>query len=179
MPNSIERSAALLIAAWILFIPANLLPIMETGSLFGFQRDTILSGIAYLWKTGSYSLAMIVFIASILVPLAKLIFLTYLLVSTSRSRPRQRLFRTRLYWVLEFIGRWSMLDIYVVTLLSVLVQLNKIASIYPMPGAMAFGSVVVLTMLATHAFDPRLIWDERNSPDIDPLPQGKRLVREI
>ena len=165
MPNSISRSSALLMAAWILFIPANTLPIMETGSLFGFQRDTILSGIAYLWKTGSFALALIVFIASILVPLAKLIFLTYLLVSTQRAHPARRLFRTRLYAVLEFIGRWSMLDIYVVTLLSVLVQLNELASIYPMPGALAFGSVVVLTMLATHAFDPRLIWDGGDKPE--------------
>lgn len=162
--RSLEKAAALLIAAWILFLPANVLPIMETGSLFGSQRDTIASGILFLWKTGSFALAIIVFIASILVPLAKLICLTYLLWTTTKGSSRQRLFRTRLYWMLEFIGRWSMLDIYVVTLLSVLVQLKQLASIYPMPGALAFGAVVVLTMLATQAFDPRLIWDHKTQP---------------
>lgn len=157
--GSIEKAWAYLIAAYLLFIPANLMPIMKTGSLFGFQKDTILSGISFLWRTGSYGLAAIVFIASILVPLMKLISLTALLWSVWRHRAVRRLQRTRLYHLLEFIGRWSMLDVYVVTLLSVLVQLNELASIEPMPGALAFGAVVVLTMLATHHFDPRLIWD--------------------
>lgn len=163
-PGGTGRSWALLIAAYLLFIPANTLPIMATGSLFGSQRDTILSGVAYLWHSGSWPLAALVFFASILVPMGKLLILTGLLVSVERRSVRYRRLRTRLYRLLEFIGRWSMLDIYVVTLLSALVQLQSLASITPMPGALAFGAVVVLTMLAAMAFDPRLIWDTANPP---------------
>lgn len=164
-PGGTGRSWALLIAAYLLFIPANTLPIMATGSLFGSQKDTILSGVIYLWHSGSWPLAALVFFASIIVPLGKLMILTGLLVSVERRSVRYRRLRTRLYRLLEFIGRWSMLDIYVVTLLSALVQLQSLASITPMPGALAFGGVVVLTMLAAMAFDPRLIWDAaRPSP---------------
>ncbi|MFN5745789.1 MAG: paraquat-inducible protein A [Methylococcaceae bacterium] len=159
-PHSLQRTWALLLAAYVLFIPANTLPIMETGSLFGSQKDTIMSGVLYLWHSGSWSLAALVFFASILVPLAKLVMLTYLLFSVQRRAGLHRRQRTQLYRVLEFIGRWSMLDIYVVTLLSALVQLQGLATILPKSGAMAFGAVVVLTMLAAMTFDPRLIWDE-------------------
>jgi paraquat-inducible protein A len=158
-PHSLQRTWALLLAAYVLFIPANTLPIMETGSLFGSQKDTIMSGVLYLWHSGAWSLAALVFFASILVPLSKLVMLTYLLLSVQRrTRPLRRQ-RTQLYRLLEFIGRWSMLDIYVVTLLSALVQLQGLATILPKSGAMAFGAVVVLTMLAAMNFDPRLIWD--------------------
>ena len=146
-------------AAYLLFIPANVLPIMATGSLFGSQKDTIMSGVVYLWLEGSWPLAALVFFASIIVPLGKLLILTYLLISVEMGAVRHRRLRAKLYRLLEFIGRWSMLDIYVVTLLSALVQLQSLANIRPMPGAMAFGAVVVLTMLAAMAFDPRLIWD--------------------
>lgn len=158
-PHSLARTWAYLIAAYILIVPANLLPVMETGSLFGSKKDTILSGVEYLWVTGSWPLAIVVFIASIVVPLAKLLALTYLVLSVQRRSARLTLERTRLYRLLEFIGRWSMLDIYVITLLSGLVQLQSLATVRPEPGAVAFGAVVVLTMLAAMAFDPRLIWD--------------------
>lgn len=170
-PGGTGRSWALMIAAYILFIPANALPIMATGSLFGSQKDTILSGVMYLWTEGSWPLAALVFFASIIVPLGKLLILTYLLVAVELRSIRHRRLRARLYRLLEFIGRWSMLDIYVVTLLSALVQLKSLASITPMPGALAFGAVVVLTMLAAMAFDPRLIWDEpRPEPLAAPIP---------
>ena len=162
-PGSIQKTWAFLITAYILFIPANLLPIMQTGSLFGSQKDTILTGIFYLIHSGSWILGLIVFIASILVPLAKLLSLTYLLTNIRKDKTSKQVIKTRLYRVLELIGPWSMLDIYVVTVLSVLVQLKGIANIYPMPGAIAFGAVVVMTMLATHSFDPRLIWDAGTS----------------
>ncbi len=158
---------ALLAAAAILFIPANLLPIMETGSLFGTQSDTILSGVVFLWQSGSWPLALLVFIASIAVPVIKLFALVLLLWSVNRSWPRHRLARTRLYRGLELIGRWSMLDIFVVTLLAALVQLKSLASITVGPGAVAFGAVVILTMLATEHFDPRLIWDGANQGKSD------------
>jgi paraquat-inducible protein A len=155
----VPRCWALLIAAYILYIPANLLTIMETGSIFNYRKDTIVSGVVELWRTGSWVIAVIVFIASVTIPLLKLISLTLLLVSVqrrSRWHPRQR---TRLYRMVEFVGRWSMLDIYVVTILAALVQFGAIASVKAGPGALAFGAVVVLTMLASLQFDPRLIWD--------------------
>jgi paraquat-inducible protein A len=132
---------------------------METGSLFNYRKDTIISGVVELWQSGSWEIAIIVFIASVTIPLLKLISLTLLLVSVqlrSRWHPRQR---TRLYRLVEFVGRWSMLDIYVVTLLVALVQFGSIATVKAGPGALAFGAVVVLTMFASMQFDPRLIWD--------------------
>ena len=158
-PQSIARTSALLLTALVFYIPANLLPIMHTGSLFGAQSDTILSGIIYLWHTGAYDLAVIVFIASIVVPLGKLIVLSFLLITVQWRWTWQPLQRTRLYRALELVGKWSMLDIYVVALLASLVHFQAVASITVGTGAIAFGAVVVLTILAAHSFDPRLIWD--------------------
>ena len=169
-PDSISRAWALVIAAVILYIPANLLPVMETDSLFGAQADTIMSGVVYLWTSGSPPLAALVFFASIVVPGAKLIALMLLLVTAQRRSTWQPLQRAKLYRVVEFVGRWSMLDMYVVALLVALVQLQGLATIHPGPGAIAFGAVVVITMFAAEAFDPRLIWDplkdrhDRDSP---------------
>lgn len=158
-PDSVARSWAFLIAAYILYIPANVLPIMETRSLFGVQADTIMSGIIYLWHSGSWDLALVVFIASIMVPLLKLIALTLLLISVQRRSTWQPLQRAKLYRIVELVGRWSMLDIYVVAILAALVQIGALATINAGPGALAFGAVVVLTMFAAMEFDPRLIWE--------------------
>lgn len=158
-PDSISRTWALLIAGYVLYLPANLLPILETTQLFALQRDTIMSGVVYLWVTGSWALAIIVFAASIVVPLTKLIALTILLISVQRRwtwRPHQR---TQLYRMVEVIGRWSMLDVFVVAFTIALVQLQALASVRAGPGIVAFAAVVILTMLATRTFDPRLIWD--------------------
>ena len=158
-PNSVSRTWALLISAMILYIPANLLPMMKTSSVFGVHSDTIMSGVVYFWRSGSWYLALIIFFASIMVPLLKMIALVVLLVSVqyrSRWQPAQR---ARLYRLVEFVGRWSMLDIYVVAVIVALVQLKALATIQPGPGAIAFGAVVVLTMFSAMAFDPRLIWD--------------------
>jgi paraquat-inducible protein A len=162
MPNSVSRSWALLIAAYVLFIPANVLPVMETGSIFGAQTDTIMSGVVFLWVTGSWPLALIIFIASIAVPAGKLLALTYLLLSVQRHSAWARQQRTRLYRVVELVGRWSMVDIYVAAILAALVQFEGLMTIRPGPGAIAFGAVVVLTMFAAESFDPRLIWDEED-----------------
>jgi paraquat-inducible protein A len=158
-PNSIQRSWALLIAAYALYLPANLLPIMETRSLFGLQQDTIMSGVVYLWGSGSWMLALVVFVASVAVPLLKMLSLTVLLLGVQRRSRYQPLQRTKLYRFLELIGRWSMLDVYVVTILVALVQVQSLAAIRPGTGVIAFAAVVVLSMLATQAFEPRLIWD--------------------
>ena len=158
-PDSISRAWALLIAAYVLIIPANLLPVMQTGSLFGSENDTILSGVIYLWTSGSQPLAIILFIASIAIPAAKLLSLTFLLVSVQRRSlwaPRER---TRLYRVVEAVGRWSMIDVYVAAMLTALVQFGSLMSIRAGSGAIAFGAVVVLTIFAAESFDPRLIWD--------------------
>ncbi|WP_231895212.1 paraquat-inducible protein A [Vogesella sp. LIG4] len=154
-----EYAWAFLLAAVICYLPANLLPIMETAMLSGTQNDTIMSGVVFLWQSGSWPLALVVFTASVLVPLLKILAMLLLLITVqcrSNWAPRQR---TRLYRLLEIIGPWSMLDIYVVALLVSLVQLQSLASIKAGPGAMAFGAVVVLTMLSAMCFDPRLIWD--------------------
>jgi len=158
-PNSVSHCSALLIAAYILYIPANLLPIMETSSLFSYREDTIMSGVLHLWETGFWGIAAIVFVASIIVPLFKLLALTLLLVSVQRRSTWWPMQRTRLYRLMELVGRWSMLDIYVVTLLAALVQIRSLATVKAGAGAIAFGAVVVLTMMSAMNFDPRLIWD--------------------
>ena len=158
-PGSLSRTWAFLIAAALLYIPANLLPVLESGSLFEYQNDTILSGVFYLWRTGSWFLAVIVFTASIVIPAAKILSLSYLLVAAqtrSRWNPMQR---ARIFRATHYIGRWSMVDMFVGATLVALVQLKAFASVVPGPGAVFFGAVVVLTMLATHSFDPRLTWD--------------------
>jgi paraquat-inducible protein A len=149
----------MLIAAYILYLPANLMTIMETGSLISYRKDTILSGIVHLWQSGSMVIAAIVFVASIVVPLFKLIALTYLLISVQKRSKQSPIERTQLFRLVELVGRWSMLDIYVVTLLAALVQMQSMATVKAGPGAIAFGAVVVLTMFAAMRFDPRLIWD--------------------
>jgi len=158
-PDSVRRCWALLIAAYILYLPANLLTIMETGSLISYRKDTIMSGVVHLWKSGSWAIAAIVFIASIMVPLFKLIALTILLVSVQRRSTWWPTQRAKLYRMVELVGRWSMLDIYVVTILAALVQIRSLATVKAGGGAIAFGTVVVLTMFAAQEFDPRLIWD--------------------
>lgn len=168
-PDSVNRTWALLIAAAILYIPANLLPVMYTHSLFGTEKDTIMSGVVFFWTSGSQGLAIIIFIASVVVPMLKLAILTLLAFTAGRKsgwRPQQR---TKLYRMVEFIGRWSMLDIFVVTLTVALVRFQSLAEITAGPGALAFGSVVVLTMLASMQFDPRLIWDAADSAAV-PVP---------
>ena len=162
-PDSLNRTWALLIAACILYIPANLLPIMITKSLFGTQQDTILSGVIYFWVSGAYGLAAIVFIASFLVPLFKLTALMILLISTQRRSTWRQPERVKLYHIIEIIGRWSMLDVFVVSLLTGLVQIQGFAQITAGAGIAAFSGVVVLTMIASLTFDPRLIWDTDNA----------------
>jgi len=168
-PNSLSRTAALLIAAYILYIPANVLPIMTTSTLLTSQDDTIMSGVIYLWTSGSWPLAVLVFFASVTVPLLKLIAMTLLVVTVKMRSMWQPMQRLRLYRLVEFVGRWSMMDIYVVTILVALVQLQSLATIQPGPGAVAFGAVVVLTMSAVMTFDPRAIWDPLGAKRWNPL----------
>jgi len=151
----------LLIAGYILYLPANLLPIMYTGTLSGIRRDTIMSGIVYLWESGSWGIAVIVFIASIMVPILKLGALTFLLISVRGRSPWPRRERTMLYRLLKLVGRWSMLDIFVAAILTRLVHFRFLATVDVGPAALPFGAVVVITMIAVMQFDPRLIWDSK------------------
>jgi paraquat-inducible protein A len=162
-PDSLNRTWALLITACIMYIPANLLPVMITSTFFDTHQDTILSGIIFFWVSGDWGLAAVVFIASFLVPLLKLASLFILLMSTQRQSYWRQLERAKLYHLIEIIGRWSMLDVFVVSLLVGLVKLQGFAQITAGVGIVAFGAVVVLTMLASLSFDPRLIWDTSNS----------------
>jgi paraquat-inducible protein A len=157
-PNSLGRTTAYLIAAAVLFVPANTLPVMTTRSMAKLQPDTILSGVVVLWKDGSWPLALLVFVASIVVPGLKILALTLLVVTTARRSRWRPAERTRLYRLLELVGRWSMLDVFVMALLAALVH-SPIAGVQINPGAVAFAAVVVLTMFASASFDPRLIWD--------------------
>jgi len=163
-PDSINRTWAYLIAAAILYLPANLLPVMITKSLLGTQQDTILSGVIYFWVSGAYGLAALIFVASFLVPLFKLSALILLNVTAQRRSDWRQLERAKLYRILEVIGRWSMLDVFVVALLAGLVRIQGFAEITAGIGIAAFGAVVVLTMLASLSFDPRLTWDSRLDP---------------
>jgi paraquat-inducible protein A len=162
---SISRTWALLIAAFILYVPANILPIMRTVRVGDVDDNTILSGVVELWVKGSPSLAVIVFTASIMVPMLKFFVLGTLLVSTQRGSSWALLQRAKLYRLLEYIGYWSMLDVFVVALLTALVRFNILSRVEPLPGVVFFGLTVVLTMLASMSFDPRLIWDGRGNDD--------------
>ena len=159
-PNSLSRTWALLIAAYILYIPANILPVMTVISFGKGTPDTILSGVKELIHAGMLPIALLVFFASITVPVLKLLVLTYLLISVhykSRWRPRER---TVMYRITEVVGRWSMIDIFMISILIALVKLQAVATIEPGMGAMSFAAVVILTMFAAIGFDPRLIWDK-------------------
>lgn len=161
--NSLATSWALLLSAAMFYIPANVFPIMRTASLSSIDDNTILSGIAELWKAGSPGLAVIVFTASIVVPVLKFLIMGTLLISVQRASGFIARQRAKLYRFVELIGYWSMLDVFVVAILSALVHFKILSRVEPLPGVVYFGVVVVLTMLSAMSFDPRLIWDNRKS----------------
>lgn len=158
-PNSLARTWALLLTSAILYIPANLLPIMTINSLGKGAPATIMGGVLELIHFGMLPIAAVVFIASILVPTFKLVGIALLLYSVQRHQPMSARQRILMYRFIEWIGRWSMLDIFVIAILVAVVNFGSLASIEPGAGAAAFASVVILTMLAALTFDPRLIWD--------------------
>jgi paraquat-inducible protein A len=157
--GSLERTWAFLIGAAICFIPANALPVLNTTTLGSTEGDTILGGLVFLYTSGSWPLALVVLIASVMIPLGKIVALIYLLISIQRRSVMSNRERTRLYRMVVFIGRWSMLDVFVDTYTVALVQLNPLMSVAPGSGVVFFAAVVVLTMLAAESLDPRLIWD--------------------
>lgn len=163
--NSLNRTWALLITAIIFYIPANLLPITLTTALGKTEGDTIMQGVIYFLLSGDWPVALVIFTASILVPLLKMVALTYLLISVRRHSTHRPLERTKIYRIVEFVGRWSMIDVFVVTIMVALVQLGALASIQAGSGAIFFCAVVIITMLAAESFDPRLIWDRCGQND--------------
>jgi len=157
--DSLSRSWAFLIAATICYLPANIFPVMVVAGPGGSEADTILSGVQAMFSAGWYAIGGLIFFASITVPVLKILSLFALLISVqrrSRWRPEER---TRLYRIVEIIGRWSMLDMFVVSLTVALVQLGVVANVRPAIGATFFAAVVILTIFAAQSFDPRLIWD--------------------
>ena len=164
-PESLQRTTAWLATAAVLYVPANALPVMSTASVLGHASHTILGGIAELRESGSWELALIVFIASIAVPMLKMAALAVLVVSARRRSVWRQLERARLYRLVETVGHWSMLDVFVVVLLVGMVRFGAFASVHPEAGLLAFGGVVIATMLASSSFDPRLIWPDAATHD--------------
>ena len=156
---SIETTWALVIAAAVCYIPANVLPVLDTTTPTGSEPDTIMGGVIFLYTSGSWPLALVVLIASVMIPLGKLASLAYLLITIQTGSVKNSEERTRLYRMVVFIGRWSMLDVFVDTFTVALVQLQPLMSVAPGRGVLFFAAVVVLTMLAAESLDPRLIWD--------------------
>jgi len=158
-PDVAARTWCFLVAAAILYVPANALPVMRIVSFGSAEEDTILGGVKALFATGQPAIALVVLFASITVPLLKIGGLAWLLLSAQRGWTWRRRDRTRLHRLIEIVGRWSMLDIFMLSILAGLVKLDAIATVEAGPGALAFAAVVVLTLCATASFDPRLIWD--------------------
>lgn len=163
--NSLSRCFALVVASTILMFPAQMLPITITSALGHTQADTILSGVIYFLKTGMWPIALVIFVASVFVPFAKLLILSLLMLSVHYRWRWNAKDRTFLYRITELVGRYSMVDVYVVTILVALVKLGAVASIDAGPGATYFAGVVILTMFAAMSFDPRLIWDALEDTD--------------
>jgi len=163
-PSSVERTWALLIAAAICYVPANILPVLTTHTAAGADSDTIMQGVVLLWSPTGWPLSLIVLFASIMIPSGKIAALVYLLLSVQRGSTAHSGQRVRLYRMVELIGRWSMVDVFVDTFTAALVQLQPLMSVSPAPGLVFFAAVVVLTMLAVESFDPRLIWDPMSHP---------------
>jgi paraquat-inducible protein A len=157
--GSYQRTWAYLIAAAVCYVPANVLPVLTTTTAAGADSDTILQGVVLLWSPTGWPLSIIVLVASIMIPSAKILALAYLLITAQRGSVENNEQRVRLYRMVEFIGRWSMVDVFVDTFTAALIQLQPLMSVEPAPGLLFFAAVVVLTMLAVESFDPRLIWD--------------------
>lgn len=159
-PDSLRRSTAYLIAALILYVPANVYPVMFTTFLGSGFASTILAGIIDFWNSGSYGIALVIFIASIAVPCVKFAIMGLLLATSYRKSAWARRERTRLYRIVERIGYWSFLDVLVVAVVASLVEFGALSTTQPRVGILFFGAVVILTMLSAMSFDARLIWDD-------------------
>jgi len=162
--KSLQHTVALLITSILLYIPANLLPIMYTNWLGQKTESTILGGVISLWEPGTYPIAIVIFVASILVPIGKILALSWLCLSVTIKKSDSRRINVELYRLTELIGRWSMVDVFAVAILAALIQMGQVMSVFPGAAALAFAGMVITTMLAAMTFDPRLMW--ANQPHI-------------
>jgi paraquat-inducible protein A len=159
-PDSLQRSWAFLVSALLLYFPANLYPIMTTTTFGVPENSTIIGGVILLWQHGSYPVAAVVFIASVMIPIIKFLVIGALLLLVRYGHPVKLGQQTRLFRYIEYIGPWSMIDVFVVILLVSLIQFGGIASVYPGPAAAAFAAMVITTMFSALFFDTRLLWDK-------------------
>lgn len=162
---SFQRTWAYVIGAAICYVPANVLPVLTTTTAAGAESDTIMQGVVLLWSPTGWPLSIIVLVASIIIPSAKILAIAYLLITAQRGSAANNEQRIRLYRMVAFVGRWSMVDVFVDTFTAALIQLQPLMSVEPGPGLIFFAAVVVLTMLAVESFDPRLIWDSMSSQE--------------
>jgi paraquat-inducible protein A len=158
-PRSLSRVWAWWAAGVMAYFPANLWPMLETRTLWQSEDATIIGGAVELWQTGNMGIAVVILVASVGIPLGKFFVIAFLALSARRGSRMAAGTRMRLYEIVEYIGRWSMIDVFVVAILASLVQLNVVASIDPGPASLAFALSVIFTMLSAQAFDPRMIWD--------------------
>lgn len=172
--NSLQWTLALLLTSVLLYVPSNLLPIMITEALGSSETSTIMSGVVLLWGMGSYPVALVIFIASIMVPSLKMLALAWLCWSAA-GKGRQDNERLHVvYEIVEFVGRWSMIDVFVIAVLSAMVRIGQLMSVYPAIGAVLFALVVILTMFAAMTFDPRLLWDRQRDDDQEESAIGEK-----
>lgn len=167
-PDSLQRTWSFLLAACVLYIPANTMPIMTIHGIGGADNNTIISGVVKFWEMKSYPVAIVIFTASVLIPLLKVIALIWLCLAAQGKTNTPPTSLSKMYHLTELLGRWSMVDVFVVAILVCLVQMGALMSITPGPAALSFSAVVILTMFAAMSFDPRLIWDRHR----------KRLLQE-
>jgi paraquat-inducible protein A len=163
--NSLQRTTALTLAALVLYVPANIYPILRMEFYGAYSESTVWDGCVKLFQDGMWFIAIIVFLASILIPLFKLLGLFFLVLLAKTKSTRWQRERTRIYQFIDVIGPWAMLDVFLLAVLVAVVKLEQLATILPGPGIIAFASVVILTILASQSFDPRLIWDEPKSEE--------------
>lgn len=164
--DSLDRAVALMLTGSLTLLVANLLPVMYTDQFGRTIESTILGGVILLWQLHSYPIAAVIFVASVMVPIGKIVALSYLVWSVHVRQTRNMAERTRIYRVTEFIGRWSMIDVFVVAIMVALIQLGSLLAFRPGVGAIAFGAAVILTMFAAEAFDSRLIWDQLEAEEV-------------
>ena len=176
-PQSLTRTMALVIAAALMYVPANMLPIMSIRELGVLTESTIVAGLVQFWQSGSYPIAIVIFTASIMIPLLKIFSLLWLCAAAKGMVPHSARTLGKVYWITELLGRWSMVDIFVVAILVTMVQLGNYMRVTPGPGALAFAAVVMLTMFAAMSFDPKLLWDqlvrEAAQDDAQPLSESE------
>jgi paraquat-inducible protein A len=172
-PKSINTTVALLMASLVMYIPANIFPIMQTTFLGSTEPSTIMGGVLLLWSLESYPVALIILFASVVIPLAKVLALSWLCWQSYFPSGRQTEQKIKLYRITELVGRWSMIDVFVVAILTSLVQMGNFMSILPGPAVLSFTAVIVLTMLAAMTFDPRLLWDKDDALSASSLARRK------